>query len=47
MCIRDSAGGAGFVIPLLGDVMRMPGLPAVPSAEHIDIDVDGKVTGLF
>jgi formate--tetrahydrofolate ligase len=43
----EYAGGAGFVIPLLGDVMRMPGLPAVPSAEHIDISVDGKVTGLF
>lgn len=43
----EFAGGAGFVIPLLGDVMRMPGLPAIPSAEHIDIDEEGKVTGLF
>jgi len=43
----EYAGGAGFVIPLLGDVMRMPGLPAIPSAEHIDIDDDGKITGLF
>jgi formate--tetrahydrofolate ligase len=43
----EYASGAGFVVPLLGDVMRMPGLPAVPSAEHIDIDEDGKVTGLF
>ncbi len=43
----EYAGGAGFVIPLLGDVMRMPGLPSVPSAEHIDISSDGKVTGLF
>lgn len=43
----EYAGGAGFVIPLLGDVMRMPGLPPVPSAENIDISVDGKITGLF
>lgn len=43
----EYAGGAGFVIPLLGDVMRMPGLPSIPSAEHIDISPDGKVTGLF
>lgn len=43
----EYAGGAGFVIPLLGDVMRMPGLPAIPSAELIDIDEDGKITGLF
>jgi len=33
-------------VPLLGDVMRMPGLPAVPNAEHIDIDNNGKITGL-
>jgi len=43
----EYAGGAGFVIPLLGDVMRMPGLPAIPSAELIEIDEDGKITGLF
>ena len=43
----EYAAGAGFVIPLLGDVMRMPGLPSVPSAEHIDISKDGKITGLF
>lgn len=43
----EYAAGAGFVIPLLGDVMRMPGLPSIPSAEHIDINADGKVTGLF
>lgn len=43
----EYAGGAGFVIPLLGDVMRMPGLPVVPSAEKIDIDEHGVVTGLF
>jgi formate--tetrahydrofolate ligase len=43
----EYASGAGFVIPLLGDVMRMPGLPAEPSANHIDIGEDGKITGLF
>jgi formate--tetrahydrofolate ligase len=43
----EYAAGAGFVIPLLGEVMRMPGLPVVPSAEHIDIDAEGRVTGLF
>lgn len=43
----EYAAGAGFVVPLLGDVMRMPGLPSIPSAEHIDISIDGKVTGLF
>ena len=43
----EYATGAGFVIPILGDMMRMPGLPAVPSAEHIDIDENGKITGLF
>jgi formate--tetrahydrofolate ligase len=43
----EYASGAGFVIPLLGDVMRMPGLPSIPSAEHIDISVDGTITGLF
>ncbi len=43
----DFAGGAGFVIPLLGDVMRMPGLPAVPSAVNIDVDEEGRISGLF
>jgi formate--tetrahydrofolate ligase len=33
----EYASGAGFVVPLLGDVMRMPGLPSIQSAEHIDI----------
>ncbi|MFW6308583.1 MAG: formate--tetrahydrofolate ligase [bacterium] len=41
------AAGAEFVIPLTGPVMTMPGLPAVPSAEEIDIDQDGKISGLF
>lgn len=42
----EIASGAGFIVPLLGDVMRMPGLPAVPNAERIDIDNNGKITGL-
>jgi len=42
----EIASGAGFIVPLLGDVMRMPGLPAVPNAERIDIDDNGKIVGL-
>jgi formate--tetrahydrofolate ligase len=42
----EIASGAGFIVPLLGDVMRMPGLPAVPNAERIDIDDNGKIIGL-
>ena len=41
------SAGAGFLVALTGDVMTMPGLPKVPSAEEIDIDKDGKITGLF
>jgi formate--tetrahydrofolate ligase len=40
------AAGAGFVVPLLGDIIRMPGLPPVPQAEKMDL-VDGKVVGLL
>ena len=43
----EIAAGAGFLIPITGNIMRMPGLPATPSAEHIDIDKDGNITGLF
>lgn len=43
----EISAGAGFLVPLLGDVMRMPGLPAEPSAENIRIDEEGKVWGLF
>lgn len=43
----EIASGAGFLIPITGDMMRMPGLPAVPAAEHIDIDKDGNISGLF
>jgi len=42
----EISSGARFVVPLLGDVMRMPGLPAVPNAERIDIDNDGVISGL-
>ncbi|MBL7886033.1 MAG: formate--tetrahydrofolate ligase [Flavobacterium sp.] len=42
----EIASGAGFIVPLLGDVMRMPGLPSVPNAERIDIDNGGKIIGL-
>ena len=41
------ATGAGFVIPILGDLMRMPGLPSSPAAETIDISADGVISGLF
>ncbi len=41
------ANGAGFVVAICGDMMTMPGLPKVPSAERIDIDDNGKVSGLF
>lgn len=39
--------GAGFIVALTGDIMTMPGLPKVPSAEKIDVDADGKISGLF
>ncbi len=39
--------GAGFLVALTGDIMKMPGLPKVPSAEMIDVDADGKIKGLF
>ncbi len=42
----EIAAGAGFVIPITGKMLRMPGLPEVPAAEQIDIDDEGKVTGL-
>jgi formate--tetrahydrofolate ligase len=43
----EIASGAGFIIPITGDIMRMPGLPAMPAAENIDIDDQGNITGLF
>ena len=41
------SSGAGFIVALTGEIMTMPGLPKVPAAEKIDIDKDGKITGLF
>jgi len=43
----EIAAGAGFVIPIAGEIMRMPGLPNTPAAEGIDIDDQGQITGLF
>ncbi len=41
------SAGAGFIVVLTGDIMTMPGLPKVPAAERIDVDENGKITGLF
>ena len=41
------SAGAGFIVALTGDIMTMPGLPKVPAAENIDIDGEGRITGLF
>jgi formate--tetrahydrofolate ligase len=43
----ELSSGAGFIVPIAGTIMRMPGLPANPSAENIDIDRNGIITGLF
>lgn len=43
----EIASGAGFVIPITGNIMRMPGLPAKPAAENFDIDEEGNISGLF
>ncbi|MFK7768782.1 MAG: formate--tetrahydrofolate ligase [Mariniblastus sp.] len=43
----EIAAGAGFLVPITGDMMRMPGLPATPASEGIDIDENGEITGLF
>ena len=47
--VRDLkvSAGAGFIVALTGDIMTMPGLPKVPSAEKIDVDENGLITGLF
>jgi len=42
----EIAAGAGFVVPILGKMMRMPGLPEVPASENMDIDANGVVSGL-
>ena len=41
------SAGAGFVVALTGDIMTMPGLPKIPAAENIDVDMHGRITGLF
>ena len=41
------SAGAGFIVVLTGDIMTIPGLPKVPAAEKIDVDENGKITGLF
>jgi formate--tetrahydrofolate ligase len=43
----ELSSGAGFIVPIAGTIMRMPGLPNEPAAEKIDIDADGNITGLF
>ena len=47
--IRDitASTGAGFLVALTGDIMKMPGLPKVPAAEKIDVDANGVISGLF
>jgi formate--tetrahydrofolate ligase len=46
--VRDIeiSAGAGFVVPICGEIMRMPGLPEVPASEGMDIDAEGRITGL-
>ena len=41
------SAGAGFIVALTGDIMTMPGLPKVPAAENIDVDENGRISGLF
>ena len=41
------SAGAGFIVMVCGDVMTMPGLPAVPAAASIDVDENGRIVGLF
>ncbi len=43
----EISSGAGFIVPIAGSIMRMPGLPTLPSAEKIDIDDNGNISGLF
>ena len=47
--VRDitASAGAGFLVALTGDIMKMPGLPKTPAAEKIDVDVNGVISGLF
>ena len=41
------SAGAGFIAALTGDILSMPGLPQVPAAEKIDVDGNGRISGLF
>lgn len=41
------SAGAGFIVVLTGNIMTMPGLPKHPAAENIDVDENGKISGLF
>ena len=41
------SNGAGFIVPMLGDIMTMPGLPAHPAAENVDVDEEGRILNLF
>lgn len=43
----EIAAGAGFIVPITGQIMRMPGLPAEPASEKIDVDNNGHISGLF
>jgi len=43
----ELSSGAGFIVPIAGTIMRMPGLPNSPSAEKVDIDSEGRISGLF
>jgi len=49
LTVRDLkvSAGAGFIVAYTGDIMTMPGLPKSPAAERIDVDADGKISGLF
>jgi formate--tetrahydrofolate ligase len=44
--VRISAG-AGFLVPITGEIMTMPGLPRSPNAERIDVDPEGRIVGLL
>jgi formate--tetrahydrofolate ligase len=47
--VRDVriSNGAGFIVPITGKILLMPGLPVNPIAESVDIDTNGKISGLF
>jgi formate--tetrahydrofolate ligase len=47
VCSFRVCAGAGFLVAFTGNIMTMPGLPKVPSAEKIDVDETGRISGLF